>query len=183
MNRTPTLNDPLTAQDANNWQDFSTLQGCTFTGSELHLHGSAGSCIGESTSFSNFAYQVKVTIIQGNIGGIAFRFDTINRKFYFFAISPDGVYAIVYVGGGSSSSNNEKLLASATSSAITTGLNQPNTLTVIARGSNINIYINKQFVTTLADSSNTIGAIGMLGGNSASNTSDVAFSDAQVWTL
>ncbi len=183
MSRKPTLNDSLTVQDANNWQDFSTLQGCTFTGSALHLHGSAGSCIGESTSFSDFAYQVKVNIIQGNVGGIAFRFDAINRKFYFFAINPDGVYAIVYVGGGSSSANNEKLLASATSTAIATGLNQPNTLTVIARGSNINIYINKHYVTTLTDSSSTIGAIGMLGGNSASNTSDVAFSDAQVWTL
>ncbi|MHB8599994.1 MAG: zinc ribbon domain-containing protein [Ktedonobacteraceae bacterium] len=183
MSRKPTLNDPLTAQDANNWQDFSTLQGCTFSGSALHLHGSAGSCIGESTSFSNFAYQVKVNIIQGNVGGIAFRFDAINRKFYFFAINPDGVYAIVYVGGGSSSANNEKLLASATSTAITTGLNQLNTLMVIARGSNINIYINKQYVTTLTDGSSTNGAIGMLGGNSASNTSDVAFSDAQVWAL
>jgi hypothetical protein len=182
MSRKPTLNDPLTAQDANNWQDFSTLQGCTFSGSALHLHGSAGNCIGESTSFTNFAYQVKVNIIQGNVGGIAFRFDAINRKFYFFAINPDGVYAIVYIGG-SSGANNEKLLASATSTAITTGLNQPNTLTVIARGSNINIYINKHYVTTLTDSSSTNGAIGMLGGNSASSTSDVAFSDAQVWTL
>ncbi len=182
MSRKPTLNDPLTAQDANNWQDFSTLQGCTFSGSALHLHGSAGNCISESTSFTNFAYQVKVNIIQGNVGGIAFRFDAINRKFYFFAINPDGVYAIVYVGG-SSGANNEKLLASATSTAITIGLNQQNMLTVIARGSNINIYINKQYVTTLTDSSSTIGAIGMLGGNSASNTSDVAFSDAQVWTL
>jgi hypothetical protein len=182
MSRTPTLNDPLAAQDANNWQDLSTLQNCTFSGGAIHLHGSAGSCIGEATSFSNFAYQVKVNIISGNIGGIAFRFDAINRKFYYFAISPDGLYAVFYIGG-SSGSNNEKLLASATSTAITTGLNQSNTLTVIARGSNINIYINKQYITTLTDSSITIGSIGMLGGNSAGNTSDVAFSDAQVWTL
>lgn len=183
MSRTPTLNDPLTAQDANNWQNLSTLQGCTFTGGALHLHGTAGSCIGESTNFSDFAYQVKMTIIQGNIGGIAFRFDAINRKFYYFAINPDGLYAVIYAGGGTSSTGNEKLLASATSSAITTGLNQPNTLTVIARGSNINIYINRQFVTTLTDNSITIGAIGMLGGNSSGSTSDVAFSDVQVWTL
>lgn len=183
MSRTPTLNDPLTAQDANSWQDLSTLQSCTFTSGALHLHGAAGSCIGEATNFSNFAYQVKMTIIQGNIGGIAFRFDAINRKFYYFAINPDGLYAVIYTGGGTSSSNGEKLLASATSSAIITGLNQPNTLTVIVRGSNINIYINKQFVTTLTDNSITIGAIGMLGGNSAGSTSDVAFSDAQVWTL
>ena len=183
MSRTPTLNDPLTAQDANNWQDLSTLQGCTFTGGALHLHGVAGSCIGEATNFSDFAYQVKMTIVQGNVGGIAFRFDTINRKFYYLAINPDGLYAVIYAGGGTSSANSEKLLASATSTAITTGLNQPNTLTVIARGSNINIYINKQFVTTLTDNSITIGAIGMLGGNSSGSTSDVAFSDVQVWTL
>ena len=183
MSRTPTLNDPLTAQDANSWQDLATLKACTFTGGELHLHGSAGTCIGESTNFSDFAYQVKMTIISGNIGGITFRFDAINRKFYYFAINPDGLYAVVYAGGGTSSANNEKLLASATSSAITAGLNQPNTLTVIARGSTINIYINTQFITTLTDSSSTIGAIGMLGGNSGGSTSDVAFSNVQVWTL
>jgi hypothetical protein len=185
MSRTPTLNDPLTAQDANNWQDLSTVQNCTFSGGAVHLHGSAGSCIGIGTSFSDFAYQVKMTIISGNIGGITFRFDAINHKFYYFAISPDGLYAVFYVGGGTStsSSNNEKLLASATSTAISTGLNQLNTLAVIAQGSDINIFINKHFVTTLTDSSSTVGAIGMLGGNSAGNTSDVAFSDAQVWVL
>jgi hypothetical protein len=183
MSRTPTLNDPLTAQDANSWQDLSTLKSCTFTAGALHLHGTAGSCIGESTNFGDLAYQVKMTIIQGNVGGITFRFDAINRKFYYFAINPDGLYAVVYVGGGTSSTGNEKLLASATSTAIAVGFNQPNTLTVIARGSSIYIYINKQYITTLTDSSSTVGAIGMLGGNSAGSTSDVAFSDVQVWAL
>ena len=69
------------------------------------------------------------------------------------------------------------------SPAIVTGLNQQNTLTVIARGNSIYLYINKQYVTTLTDSSSTIGAIGMLAGSSAGGTSNVTYSDAQVWTL
>ena len=183
MSRTPTLNDPLTGQDANDWQNLSTLSSCTFTAGVLHLTGSAGSCIGESTNFGDFAYQVKMTIIKGDLGGVAFRVDAINRKLYFFTINPDGLYIVAFIGGGSTSSGNQKILAAANSSAITTGLNQQNTLTVIARGSSIYIYINKQYVTTLTDSSSTIGAIGMLGGSSAGGTSDVVFSDAQVWTL
>ena len=181
--QTPTLNDPLTGQDNNNWQDLSTLKNCTFTGGALHISGASGSCIGEGTSFSNFAYQVKVTIIQGNLGGIAFRVDALDRKLYFFGIDPSGLYAVVYAGAGTSSTGNEKLLASASSSAITTGFNQQNTLMVIARGSSIFFYINSQYVTTITDSSITIGAIGMLAGNSTGSTSNVAFSDAEVWTL
>ncbi|MEO8970132.1 MAG: hypothetical protein ABI406_00860 [Ktedonobacteraceae bacterium] len=183
MSRTPTLNDPLTGQDANNWQNLSSLSSCTFTAGVLHLSGSAGSCVGESTNFSDFAYQVKMTIIKGDLGGVAFRVDAVNRKLYFFTINPDGLYIVAFIGGGSTSSGNQKILAAASSSAITTGLNQQNTLTVIARSSNINIYINKQYITTLTDSSSTIGAIGMLGGSSTSGSSDVTFSDAQVWTL
>lgn len=183
ISRTPTLNDPLTGQDANDWQNLSTLSSCTFTAGVLHLSGSAGSCIGESTNFGDFAYQVKMTIIKGDLGGIAFRVDAINRKLYFFTINPDGLYIVAFIGGGSTSSGNQKILAAANSSAITTGLNQQNTLTVIARSSSIFIYINTQYVTTLTDSSSTIGAIGMLSGSSSGGTSDVVFSDAQVWTL
>lgn len=183
ISQTPTLNDPLTSQDSNNWQDLSTLKSCTFTSGTLHLSGSSASCIGESTSFGNFAYQVKVTIIQGTLGGIAFRVDAINQKLYLFGISPNGLYALVYAGGSAGGLANEKLLASATSSAIVTGLNQQNTLTVIARSSSIYLYINKQYVTTLTDSSSTIGAIGMLAGSSSGGTSNVTYSDAQVWTL
>lgn len=183
ISQTPTLYDPLTGQDSNNWQDLSTLKSCTFTGGALHLSGSSASCIGESTSFGDFAYQVKVTIIQGTLGGIAFRVDAINQKLYLFGISPDGLYALVYAAGSAGGLANEKLLASANSPAIVTGLNQQNTLTVIARGSSIYLYINKQYVTTLTDSSSTIGAIGMLAGSSAGGTSNVTYSDAQVWTL
>lgn len=183
MSRTPTLNDPLTGQDANDWQNLSTLTGCTFTAGVLHLSGSAGGCIGESTNFGDFAYQIKMTIIKGDLGGVAFRVDAINRKLYFFTINPDGLYIVAFIGGGSASSGNQKILAAASSSAITTGLNQQNMLTVIARGSSIYIYINKQYVTMLTDSSSTTGAIGMLSGSSTGGSSDVAFSDAQVWTL
>jgi zinc-ribbon domain len=178
ISQTPTLNDPLTNQDSNNWQDLSTLKSCTFTGGTLHLNGSSASCIGESTNFGDFAYQVEVTIIQGTLGGVVFRVDAINQKLYFFGISPNGLYALIYDGG-----TNQKLLASATSSAIVTGLNQQNMLTVIARGSSLYLYINKQYVSTLTDSSSTIGAIGMLVGNSTGGTSDVTYSNAQVWTL
>lgn len=183
VSQTPTLNDPLTGQDSNNWQDLSTLKSCTFTGGTLHLSGSSASCIGESTSFGDFAYQVKVTIIQGTLGGIAFRVDAINQKLYLFAISPDGLYALIYAGGSATGPANEKLLASASSPAIVTGLNQQNTLTVIARGSSLYLYINAQYVTTLTDSASMIGAIGMLAGSSTGGASDVTFSDAKVWTL
>ncbi len=65
----PVLNDPLSKNDANNW-DVKNIKGpgsCTFTGGTLrasmpHPYYSQ-SCIAEATKFSNFAFQVQMSII------------------------------------------------------------------------------------------------------------------------
>jgi hypothetical protein len=49
------------------------------------------------------------------------------------------------------------------STAIKAGLGQPNIITVIAIGSTLNFYVNRQFVSTVQDSSSASGAIGLLG--------------------
>jgi|SRR5579859_1304881 len=71
----------------------------------------------------------------------------------------------------------------ADSSAINTGLNQLNLLTVIARGSTFYLYVNKQYLTSVDDSASSIGAIGVFGENVSGGQVDMAFSEIQVWKL
>ncbi|HLJ32148.1 MAG TPA: hypothetical protein VKU38_00785, partial [Ktedonobacteraceae bacterium] len=58
--------------------------------------------------------------------------------------------------------------------------NQTNTIAILARGSNIYLYTNNQFITQFTDSSSATGAIGVFGVDNSSGL-DVAFTNAEVW--
>jgi hypothetical protein len=73
-------------------------------------------------------------------------------------------------------------LTTGLSPAIKTGLNQPNLLTVIARGSNISLYVNRRYIASVTDNNRSSGLIGVFAQNDG-NLTDVAFSHAQVWNL
>nr|MBA2286940.1 DUF1080 domain-containing protein [Ktedonobacteraceae bacterium] len=181
---TPVLNDPLNAQSSNGWSTHKNADGsgCAFTGNTLHVTTTASTrgadCLAQATTFNDFAYQVQMTIAKGDDGGVVFRLDTGASKLYFFAIGTDGSYLLVASG-----TSGQKLLAGGTSPFITKGVNQPNTLTIIARGTAIDLYVNKQFVTKADDNGSSSGLIGVFASNTQSTTTDVAFTNAQVWKL
>ncbi len=60
-----------------------------------------------------------------------------------------------------------------------TNLNQTNLLIVIARGSYICLYVNKQYAASVTDNTSTSGQIGVFGADNA-NPTDVAFSHRQI---
>src|SRR5207249_2057122 len=89
---TPALNDPLSHQDANNWE-VDTKEGgggCAFTGGSYHASmpqaGFFSSCYAQGSNFSNFAFQVEMKILKGDRGGIIFRSDSAATKFYLLRI-------------------------------------------------------------------------------------------------
>jgi hypothetical protein len=172
----PILNDPLTRQDANSWDQGNN---CFFTNNAYHVKetdkGFFFYCIAESSNFSNFAYQIQMNFIQGNSGGIIFRADGANARFYFFRIGLNGTYDLyVYVDRVGS---HAKTLTHGTSSLIS---NHSDTLTVVARGSNLYLYVNKQYLTSLSDGSLTSGQIGVAADYTDQPT-EIAFNQAQVW--
>ncbi|HXX77210.1 MAG TPA: hypothetical protein VEI53_01865, partial [Ktedonobacteraceae bacterium] len=79
------------------------------------------------------------------------------------------------------SGNNVKDLAGGSSAAIVTGLNQTNTLGIVAQGSTLTIYVNKQKVTSVTDSSFTHGQIAVFA-DATNQPTEVAFSNAKVWS-
>ena len=181
---TPTLDNSLTAQSPAVWDEFTAQGngGCAFTGgalrSSIALKHTYVPCFARLTRFSNFAYEVQMTIIQGDDGGLIFRTNDMNGKFYFFSVGRDGTYSLSV----SKDSTHSTPLAYDQSSLINTAPGRPNTLTVIAQGSNISLYINRQFVGSVTDTTYTSGEIGIFA-DDMNNATVVTFRNARVWTL
>jgi eukaryotic-like serine/threonine-protein kinase len=179
------INDPL----GNNSRGYHWAVGpgtvstaCAFHDGAYHASVSQPStllfCPSRSSDFSDFTYQVQMTIISGDQGGIGFRVDTTQNPppLAYFRISTTGQYWFdVYTGS-------PRTLSSGLSPAIHMGLNQPNLLAVVARGSTIDLYINLIHIATVMDSSASHGQIGVIA-NDISNATEVVFSNARVWTL
>jgi len=168
----------------NNWDEVTNSQGsCQFTGGAYRVTASAQTslylCAEEKTNFSNFVFQVQMTIIAGDYGGIVFRVDTTHTKFFYFRIGKDGSYALVSWGDKSGKS---KVLKSGTSLAMKTGFNQANIIAVVASGSELDLYVNHQFITYANDSTLSQGQLGVCA-EDVSNASEIVYRDAIVWTL
>src|SRR6266702_4785007 len=183
---TPVLNDPLSQQDANSWEvdDKTGGGGCAFTDGKYHASmpqaGFFASCYAQNSNFSNFAFQVQMTILKGDRGGIIFRSDSAATKFYLLRFDQNGAYNF-FVYSGNSGSNAKNLLEGSAPS-FHTGAKQANQIAVVARGSNIYMYVNQQYLTSLTDSTYSSGSIAVFA-EDHTNSTEVAFSNAQVWNL
>jgi serine/threonine protein kinase len=174
---TPAIDDPLTTENANNWALVAFTGGgsCGFTGGAYQIDmpqaGGVAVCLANGSNFSNFAFQTEMVITAGDGGGLVFR-DSGNTM-YRFRVDASGYYDLVGLSG--------KTLTG-TSSAVHTGTNQLNLLTVVARGGNIYLYINKQLISLVNDSSSGSGSLGFFGVDGGTATT-VVFRNAKVWKL
>jgi len=189
----------------------TTLHGsCKFTDNALHVtvNGETGvtfhTCIPEPLStasnsviFSNFAYQVKMTFDTGDCGGVTFRGQ--GEGFYYFFICRNSNYScyndstkvcnyglIRYTNDPSSGKPDFKLnplLTEGFSQLIEDGANKPYVIAVVARDSIIDLYVNDQLIDEFKDDNYSQGKIGVLAKTFGSYLTEVAFSDATVWTL
>ena len=181
---TPVINDALSDKNNSSWNEAGKQgDGCTFTGGSYHIGATQPgliSCLAGQNSVSDFAFQVQMSIVKGDGGGIDFRISNVtssNIDAYFLNVSSTGGYALLVSQNGSS-----KLLMRSTSSALKQGLNQPNLLTVIARGDSMYLYMNKQFVTSIKDTTYGSGRIGLFVSD-LQQPSEVALSNAELWAL
>ncbi len=189
MNGTLALNDPLSAQTNSQWDTLapanSSVGGsCAFTNGAYHSNmpqkGYFQPCYAQTPNFTNFAFQVDMTITQGDEGGILFRADPANSRFYLFRIAQDGTYDL-FLYSNSQGSQAQSLLSN-TAQNFKNGLNQTNTITVVAQGGNLYFYVNGQYLNSVSNNTFTSGKIGVFGESSTGST-DVAFANAKVWQL
>jgi hypothetical protein len=166
----PSFSDSLAVQSVRNWSSTTT---CAFSGGKYVISSSAGyfqPCYAAGTNLCNLGYQVQMTALGGDAGGLIFRYAS---NEYRLRVSPDGSYDLV---------NNSYTVTSGSSAAIRQGLNVTNQLTIIAQGSKIYVYVNSQYITSVTDQASTCGAIGLMAVG-FNNPGKASFSDAKVWSL
>jgi hypothetical protein len=152
---------------------------CIFTGNAYHMRvapaKSAFFCMNAQDSYTNFIFQVQMTVIQGNGGGIIFRDDTAGN-FYSFIIMDSNLYSLFTLN---ESGKGGKMLAFGR-----TAVGRTNTLAVMVQGSKIAMFVNKQYIGSVNDTYSSSGTLGFTGSRSAMDDSvDAAFSNFQIWKL
>lgn len=181
------LNDLLHDNSAGyNWPVGTSSNGgmCQFMQNAYHVSTTQPNdlhyCIAGTPQFRNFAYEVRMTIIKGDGGGLIFRADGANSKFYYFRIGRDGSYGLyLYID---SVGTHAQTLVSGMTPAIRTGLNIPNLLAVVARDASLDLYVNNQHIANVSNNTYDNGQIGVAAAYTTEPT-EVVFSDAKVWSL
>lgn len=153
-----------------------------FTGGAYHITVSVSNTFNSdtlTTTYSNFAFEERMTIVRGDSGGIVLRDDTTKNNFYYFFVQKGGYYELDLY----QSNKFVRTLGSGSNSPFKTGLGQSNVLAAVANGSALSLYINGQSVINTTDSTLTNGEVGVVSNNSTSSSTDVAFNNVKVWKL
>ena len=178
------FHDALTS-DTSQWPSNSTCQ-FTTTGYQISIaqSGNFEWCSPTANaSYSDFAFQVTMSIQSGDCGGLIFR-RVDNNNFYIVLICSDGTYDLGLF------QNNKPLWANSltarpSSTAIHQGIGQKNVVALVVQGTTFNLYVNdfSKVADTFTDSNNTFtkGSIGLLA-NDFTNPTSVKYSDVMVWT-
>lgn len=182
----PALSDPLA--NASHAPEYGWTEGkvCSFFADAYHVMADSGRtptyCFAMSRSFSNFSFQVQMTIKSGGKGGLVFRADGTKQQLYLLSIDAQGNFELLSVKGAS----NQVLLRGNAGAAFHPGFDQMNLIAVTARGNQFSLYFNqlqKGPPFTYTDPiSHPGGQLGFFASYEGSAT-DVAYSHIQVWAL
>lgn len=175
------MNDPLSgAMSGTNW---NTGSGCDFVSSAYHITESSTNtfnvCFNSGSNYSNFTFQVEMSLVKGDGGGIVFRANESTDQFYRLTFYSDGTYGLyVYVNASGSSSRTIK------TGSVPSGttMSDTNTIAIVANGTTLLIYFNKQQIDTVSDSTYSSGEIGLTASD-ITNPVEAVFTNAQLWQL
>jgi serine/threonine protein kinase len=183
----PSFNDAMTNPNDNKWDNsISGRGGCNFTNGAYHvtlkLKARTFPCYARGTNFGDFVYQVQMQITQGDYGGLLFRSDLTTGVGYAFFVGADGTYKLVaYPGSG----NQPKVLVSGININIPIVRGQAYQVAVVAQGNNFDLFINGSYIGSTHDSkaNSASGVLGLTAGTINASSSDVAYTQVQVWKL
>jgi len=185
FSQTLLLSDPLKDNSrGNQWEEDGNSNGsCSFSGGNYHasiaLQNRFRACIALNFHAGNFTYEVQMQILKGDCGGLIFR--RTGARFYYFRVCVDGSYAFIRYTSDANTALNVTL-RSGTHPAIHQGLNQANLLAVVASGSKLDLYVNRQLIASVQDTSYTEGEIGLVV-KAKANATEAVFSNLMVWKL
>jgi hypothetical protein len=176
--------DPLSQPKA--WSSGSNTNGgkCKFVNGAYQISQSQPNmffhCNNKNVQYSDFAFEVKMTITQGDCGGVMIRNDVSAGKDYNFRVCQNGYY--YFFKYASKSASDSTALTSGNSSAINQGTGQANTIAIVANGSNFDLYVNGQKIDSAGDSDYSQGTVDFLAWDRG-NVTTVTYQDARLWTI
>ena len=180
------FDDPLINNSKNLDWGLGTIGGgnCQFvaggyqaTSTQLHVDRI---CNATATNFVNFVFEVEMTLIQGDCGGVAFRYNPGENELYYFRICFHQSYTL-YVTTHTGNKTFRTLAAGFDPANIQRS-GQPNLMAVVALNSNITVYANHHRLASVVDTTFSSGLIGVVAEDDG-NPTEVLFANARIWTL
>ncbi len=132
------------------------------------------SCTAYNTNFSNFTYEVQMSMVSGDYVGIIFCKETTDL-YYLFRIYTNGTYSLLR--NVDANIDHAVPLASGSVAYSETGI-----IGVVVNGGTISLYFNRHQIGSASDSTLTHGQIAVLTGNDTTSAETV-FNNAKVWQL
>ncbi|HYK84142.1 MAG TPA: serine/threonine-protein kinase [Ktedonobacteraceae bacterium] len=176
------LNDPLVDNSQGwQWETKPDANGvCQFTNGAYQVNENLTNtieyCPAYNTSFtSNFAYQVRMTIVQGDSGGLLIQSGS--NGSYYFILSQNGQYSLAFY-----TSKKPTYLTTGTAPSFSTGLGQSNLIQVSVTSNNIALFVNNQFLQNVSIGTYGLGYIGVFV-KDFQNPTEAVFRNAEVWNF
>jgi serine/threonine protein kinase len=132
------------------------------------------SCTAYNTNFSNFAYEVEMSMVSGDYVGITFCKESTNL-YYLFRIYTNGTYSLYR--NVDANIDDAVPLANGPVAFSETGI-----IGVVDNAGTISLYFNRQLIGSATDNTFTHGQIAVLTGNNTTSAETV-FNNAKVWQL
>ena len=178
----PTYYSSMAQADSFGWYQFAQSgEGyCSYTNTAFEENivnsNAIVHCYERTNEFTNVTFQAQMAIQAGDGGGLLFRSnpdDNISHSpEYRFYIYTDGSYALTTASSTLRSG----------STGLSIGLNKTVTLTAIAYGTTITLYLNDRQLVTLQDSTASTGIVGLFGADVSQQTT-VDFTNVSIWQL
>jgi len=182
-----TSRQPANVQSfADTTSGWDTANGCALVNGNYQVSAQPSpgtvilnSCLAKQTDYIDFIYQVDLTMTRGETAGLIFRNNTVLNADYLFEVNSDSTY---FLNSSTSSLSTQNGLVPKASFS---GQKTTNTLTVIARGHDIYLFINQHFLAHASDATSSSGQIGLfVDAHSTDQGGAIAtFSNLKVWTL
>ncbi len=137
-------------------------------------------CLGKD-DFTDFILEVDATQVAGpdhNLYGIMLRYNDSAREYYYFAISGDGNYTLVF-DNLDAQEPTTKLIHWTPSSAIKTGAST-NHIKIVAVGNTFELYVNDQLLDTIHDERISSGTVGFVVATSEEGGAHIKFDNIMV---
>jgi len=82
------IDDSLSGNTFGWFQGNDVTGSCEFVGGAYDINNHL--CTNGYSNFGNFAYEIRMTFVNGNLGGIVFRASSTNQQAYYFLIGQNG---------------------------------------------------------------------------------------------